>query len=90
VAHEIITLTERQLEHINIQRRLRGKPLLNLAGFEEAVKYAWGEPHLRPVTEDDWAAYLIVYECFNTILHAHRVTAPAAHLTIRPCPGHTL
>jgi hypothetical protein len=88
VAENLITLTPRQLEGINIQRKLRGKQPLNFEGFEEAVAYAWGEPHLRPVTDGDWYTYLIVYECF-TADHQVRVCGPAG-LTIRPCPGHTL
>jgi hypothetical protein len=82
-------LTPRQLEHINIQRKLRGKPPLNSAGFDEAVAYAWGEPRLRPITLEDWVAYLMIYECFGAAHQANTVSCGMS-LTIRPCPGHTL
>jgi hypothetical protein len=83
------TLTPRQLEHINIQRKVRGKSPLGLEGFQDAVTYAWGEPHLRPITIDDWIAYLILYECFCVQPMTVKVSGGLG-LTIRPCPGHTL
>jgi hypothetical protein len=59
-----VLLTARQLEHVNIQRKLRDRKPLNRAGFKNAIAHAWDnweQPHER--TQSEWLTYLIIYEC---------------------------
>lgn len=62
-----IFLTPRQLERVNIQRKLRGRQPLNRRGFTNAVANAW-QPGKQPDNTADWLTYLILYEC---LLDAH-------------------
>jgi hypothetical protein len=59
-----LTLTPRMLEHVNIQRRVRGVSPLNREGFKNAVSHTWDRREVRtPTSTNDWLTYLIMYEC---------------------------
>ena len=65
-----IFLTPRQLERVNIQRKLQGRQPLNRRGFTNAVAHAWDQHESthptrqsQPVNTGDWLTYLILYEC---------------------------
>jgi hypothetical protein len=78
-----IALTPRQLERVNIQRKLRGKPPLNRDGFKNAVAHPWTAPlAVQPQSTADWLAYLIAYQC---LLPAHEgMTRVSTGLTVDP------
>lgn len=57
-----LMITARQLEHVNIQRKLRGQSPLNRDGFHAAVSHAANQP-AQPTTISDWLTYLIIYQC---------------------------
>lgn len=78
-----ITLTARQLEHVNIQRKLRNRPPLNRAGFNNAVAHAWDQPRRQPDTSVNWLTYLILYEAFFDDHKTSRVACDAS-IAIRP------
>jgi hypothetical protein len=56
-----ILLTARQMQHINIERRKAGRPMLKREGFKAAISHAWDQPVSAPRTMDDWTHYLILY-----------------------------
>lgn len=60
----VVTLTPRQIERVNIARKLRGKPPLNRAGFKNAISAAWDTPRREPQTSTDWLTYLLLYEVY--------------------------
>lgn len=68
-----IVLSPRQLERVNIQRRLAGRQPLNRAGFSNAIAHAWDQPRRQPDTSSDWLTYLILYQCFLSDHQQHRV-----------------
>lgn len=78
-----IFLTPRQLERVNIQRKLRGRQPLNRAGFSNAVAHAWDQPIRQPDTATDWLTYLILYEVLWTDHATARVSVDTG-LTITP------
>lgn len=78
-----IFLTPRQLERVNIQRRLGGRSPLNRAGFTNAVAHAWDQPIRQPDTSNDWLTYLILYECLFADHTSPRVGGTIG-LTITP------
>ena len=78
-----IFLTPRQLERVNIQRKLRNKPPLNQAGFANAAAHAWDQPRRQPDNSSDWLMYFVMYECFIADHQSHLV-APSGGLTIDP------
>ena len=78
-----IFLTPRQLERVNIQRKLRNKPPLNQAGFANAAAHAWDQPRRQPDNSSDWLMYFVMYECFFADHQSHLV-APSGGLTIDP------
>lgn len=59
-----IFLTPRQLERVNIHRKLRGRNPLNRAGFAHAAAYAAGQSR-QPSSINDWLTYLILFECLD-------------------------
>lgn len=79
-----ITLTPRQLEHVNIQRKLRNRPPLNAAGFNNAVAHAWDQGRRQPDTSSNWLTYLILYECFFAHHQASTVADTGHGLIIDP------
>jgi hypothetical protein len=78
-----IYLTARELEHVNIKRRLSGKLPLNRDGFANAVAHAWDQPGRQPGTSAEWLAYLIVYECLLNEHGSYRTSVDTG-LTITP------
>jgi len=76
------TLTPRQLEHVNIQRKLRGSPPLNRAGFKAAASLAATQAS-QPNTTTDWLTYLIIYECLFADHQSHTVSTSSG-MTIDP------
>jgi hypothetical protein len=78
-----IALTPRQIERVNIQRKLRGKPPLNRAGIKNAVAHAWDQPRKQPDNSGDWLVYLILYECLLSDHQGH-TCAGAGGFTIDP------
>ena len=88
-------LTPRQLERVNIQRKLRSTTPLTRGGFGNAVAHAWSL-RVKPTSVSDWLTYLILYESFSTDHWANRVYVDTG-LTITPeapyyghadeCPG---
>jgi hypothetical protein len=78
-----IFLTARELEHVNIKRRLSGKPPLTRAGFTNAAALAWDRPERQPDTVADWLTYLTVYEC-SIPGHTSPRTSVDTGLTITP------
>ncbi len=83
VRNKSIFLTARELEHVNIKRRLAGKPPLNRAGFANAVSHAATQPGRQPDTSSDWLTYLIVYESL-TADHTTPRTGVDTGITITP------
>lgn len=57
----LITLTPRNLEHVNIQRRRSGRPPLSATGFKAAIAKQASSPAALH-TSNDWLTYLILYE----------------------------
>lgn len=82
-AHHRLTLTPRQLERVNIQRKLQGRAPLNRAGFSNAVSHAWDQPRKQPDTTSDWLTYLIMYEVFFADHQSSRVSCDTG-ITISP------
>jgi hypothetical protein len=78
-----IYLTARELEHVNIKRRLSGRLPLNRDGFANAVAHAWDQPERQPGTPAEWLAYLIVYECLLNEHGSYRTSVDTG-LTITP------
>lgn len=78
-----IFLTPRQLERVNIQRKLRNKAPLNQAGFANAAAHAWDQPRRQPDNSSDWLMYFVMYECFIADHQSHLVSASGS-LTIDP------
>lgn len=82
-----ITLTPRDLERINTQRKLRNRPPLNRAGFASAISTASVEERTlanrQPQSSSDWFAYLILYECFFAD-HQSPTVACGGYVTIDP------
>lgn len=78
-----ITFTPRQLERVNIQRRLRGAAPLNRAGFENAASHAWDQPRRQPDTSSEWLNYFIFYQIFLAD-HTTPRTAVDHHFTVDP------
>lgn len=61
-----VALTPRMIERVNIQRKLRGKPPMNRAGFQNAIAHPWGRSdERRPSNDAGWLAYLIAYNVFS-------------------------
>lgn len=79
----VIALTPRDLERVNIQRRLAGRPPLNRAGFSNAVAHAWDQPRRQPDTTQNWLTYLILYQVFSTDHQSPRVAVDQG-ITISP------
>lgn len=77
-----IILTPRQLERVNIQRKLNSRPPLNRAGFENAVAHAATRDR-QPDTSANWLTYLILYEAFFDDHKTNRVACDAS-IAIRP------
>jgi len=82
-----IFLTPRQLERVNIQRKLRDRTPLNRSGFTNAVAHAARVSERtgggQPTTVSDWLTYLILYECAFADHSSGRVNV-ATGLTITP------
>jgi hypothetical protein len=61
-----IFLTPRQLERVNIQRKLQGRTPLNRWGFTNAAAHAARVARRtgtnQPTTVSDWLTYLLLYE----------------------------
>lgn len=64
-APRAITISARQLRHINFERRRLRKPMLNRHGFQAAVSHAWDQPVRAPTSLDAWTHYLILYMCMT-------------------------
>lgn len=77
-----ITFTPRQLERVNIQRRLRGAVPLNKRGFQGAAATAATDTR-RPETHDDWLNYFIFYQLFLAD-HGSPRTSCDHHFTVNP------
>lgn len=77
-----ITFTPRQLERVNIQRRLRGAVPLNKRGFQGAAATAATDTR-RPDTTNDWLNYFIFYQLFFADHGSPRTTVDH-HFTINP------
>jgi hypothetical protein len=61
--HPTITLSPRQIERINIQRKLRNRPPFNRKGLANAVAHPWDRYDVRqPQNANDWISYLIAYQ----------------------------
>ena len=78
-----IFLTPRQLERVNIQRKLRNKPPLNQVGFANAAAHAWDQPRRQPDNSSEWLMYFVMYECLIADHQSHLVSASGS-LTIDP------
>jgi hypothetical protein len=79
-----VTLTPRMLEHVNIQRRMRGAAPLNRDGFKNAISHPWDRYDVRqPESRNDWLTYFIMYECLFSEHQSSR-TAGVGGLTIDP------
>lgn len=77
-----LLLTRRDLEHINIQRRLKGRPPMNMYGFQRAV----ANKSLEDNSSSAWFTYLILYETMGLSDTSSR-TSVDANLRIDPaCP----
>jgi hypothetical protein len=74
------TLTTRDLEHVNVQRRLQGRSPLNRNGFKTAIASARTNP---PVDGNNWLPYLIAYELL-TPDHVSSSVSGCAHISIDP------
>lgn len=83
----IVAMTPRMLEHVNIQRKLRGVQSLNRAGFKNAIAGAWDTPRREPSTSSEWLTYLILYNCF-LFEHEANMCAGAGGLIIDPNLSH--
>lgn len=69
-----VVLTPRQVERINIQRKLRGKPPFNRTGLTNAIAHPWDRYDVRqPQNTNDWLSYLIMYEIIFSDHQAHTV-----------------
>lgn len=83
----MVTLNPRQLERVNTQRKLRGKPPLNRAGFANAIAhahpYGWSDTPRQPTSTNDWLTYLILYECLFAG-HQSPTVACGGYVTIDP------
>lgn len=77
-----IALTPRMLQHVNIQRKLRGVPPLNNIGFKAAASVA-SQSTKQPDTTTDWLTYFILYECLTSDHHSGTVSG-AGGITIDP------
>lgn len=78
-----IFLTPRQLERVNIQRKLRNRQPLNRAGFSNAVAHAWDQPQRQPDNTGEWLLYLLYYDCLFADHTTSRVSVDTG-LTITP------
>lgn len=89
--HPTITLTPRQIERVNIQRKLRGKPPFNRNGLTNAIAHPWDRAGMRqPQSSNDWLSYLIAYEIFAADHQGHTI-AGCGGVTIdtgQPYNGH--
>jgi hypothetical protein len=54
-----VALTSRQLERVNVQRRLTGKRTLNRDGFAYAIASA--PPHTSPTDSNAWLLYFLMF-----------------------------
>ena len=80
-----IFLTARQLEEVNVKRKLRGALPLNRTGLANAISHPWDRNNVQtPKTSDDWLAYLIMYECLWDHSHTSPTTAVETGVTITP------
>lgn len=82
-AKKIVAITPRQMESVNIKRKLRGYPPLNRKGVQNAISSAWDTPRREPATSNDWLTYLILYEVF-TDDHKSHTCAGTGGFTIDP------
>lgn len=79
-----IALTPRMLEHVNIQRRMRGVKPLNREGFKAAASLATQSRYdVQPTNSTEWLTYFILYECLFDDHQASRVSGVGG-LTINP------
>lgn len=78
-----ITLTPRELERVNTQRRLAGRPPLNKAGFKNAIAHAWDQPRRQPDTTNGWLTYFILYQVFLAD-HQQLRLGVDGYITIKP------
>jgi hypothetical protein len=78
-------LTRRQLEHVNIQRKIAGRPALNSQGFRAAAAIAGSrtDPRQQPDDTASWLTYFILYKCFVADHQSHRVGVDGG-VTISP------
>lgn len=74
------TLTTRDLEHINVRRRLQGRQPLNRNGFQTAIASARRD---TPVDANNWLVYLIAYDML-TADHASLNVGGCSHISIDP------
>lgn len=74
------TLTTRDLEHVNVRRRLQGRHPLNRNGFQTAIASA---RHDTPVDANNWLLYLIAYNML-TADHASLNVGGCSHISIDP------
>ena len=83
-SNQRVVLTPRQVERINIQRKLRGKPPFNRTGLTNAIAHPWDRYGVRqPQNTNDWLSYLIMYEIIFSDHQAHTVGG-CGEVTIDP------
>ena len=87
-----IFLTPRQIERVNIQRKLAGRPPFNRKGLTNAIAHPWDRADVRqPQSSNDWLSYLIMYEILFADHQSHVVSGCGGGVTIdtdAPYNGH--
>jgi hypothetical protein len=70
-----VFLTPRQIERVNIQRRLAGRPPFNRKGLTSAIAHPFNRADVRqPQSSNDWLSYLIMYEIIAGDHQGHTVS----------------